>query len=168
MPQMKVGEKTIEVDDNGFIVDPDDWNMEVANVLAERSALGLLVEDHWKVIVFVREYYEKYKTATHAPGHQQADHVRRKETENLVPQRLSGVHVPDRRFAPTDRVSNARKLPSLGSIKIVLHEKTYATENFREIPFRQASDVVVANEKIGFVEVAYRNAAGLFVAGERA
>jgi TusE/DsrC/DsvC family sulfur relay protein len=63
MPQIKVGEKTIEVDDNGFIVDPDDWNMEVAHVLAERSALGPLVEDHWKVIVFVREYYEKYKTA---------------------------------------------------------------------------------------------------------
>ncbi len=63
MPQINVDEKTIEVDDNGFIVDPDDWNIAVANVLAERSAFGPLKEDHWKVIVFVREYYEKYKTA---------------------------------------------------------------------------------------------------------
>lgn len=63
MPHIKVGDKTIEVDDLGFIVDPDDWNREVADALAESSSLGSLLEDHWRVIIFVREYYEMYNIA---------------------------------------------------------------------------------------------------------
>lgn len=63
MPRLKVRDRTVEVDDLGFIVDPNSWNMAVANVLAESSSLGPLLEDHWRVIMFVRNYYEKYKNA---------------------------------------------------------------------------------------------------------
>lgn len=63
MPRIKAGNRNIELDDNGFIADPNDWNIEVAHVLAESSSLGPLQEEHWRVILFVREYYEKYQTA---------------------------------------------------------------------------------------------------------
>ena len=63
MPWMKVQNSTVEVDDRGFIVDPNDWNRDVANALAESSSLGSLQEDHWRVIMVVRDYYEQYKTA---------------------------------------------------------------------------------------------------------
>ncbi len=63
MPQIKVGNRSIELDDNGFIVDPDDWNRDVAHALAGTTPLGPLQEEHWRVILFVREYYQKYNTA---------------------------------------------------------------------------------------------------------
>ncbi len=63
MLQIAVRDRTIEVDELGFIVDPNDWNREVAGRLAESSSLGPLLEDHWRVITYVREYYEKHNTA---------------------------------------------------------------------------------------------------------
>ncbi len=45
--------------------------------------------------------------------------------------------------------------PEIACARIVLREKSYATENFRETSYRQTSDVIVTNEKIGFVEVSY-------------
>ena len=63
MLRIKALDRTIEVDEFGFIVDPNDWNKEVAGSLAKSSSLGPLTEDHWRVIMFVREDYEKYNTA---------------------------------------------------------------------------------------------------------
>jgi len=45
--------------------------------------------------------------------------------------------------------------PEIACARIVLNGHTYTTEGFRESPYRQVSDVVVQNEKVGFVEVAY-------------
>jgi signal transduction histidine kinase len=45
--------------------------------------------------------------------------------------------------------------PEITCARIVLNGKSYTTENFRESPYRQASDIIVDNEKVGFVEVLY-------------
>lgn len=45
--------------------------------------------------------------------------------------------------------------PEIACARIVLNGRSYATENFRESSYRQASDIVVNNEKVGFVEVLY-------------
>jgi signal transduction histidine kinase len=45
--------------------------------------------------------------------------------------------------------------PEITCARIVLNRRSYTTEGFQETPFRQISDVVVDNQKVGFVEVAY-------------
>jgi tRNA 2-thiouridine synthesizing protein E len=63
MPYIRVTGRTIEVDDLGFIIEPTEWDTEVAHALAENRSLDPMGEDHWQVVVYIREYYERYKTA---------------------------------------------------------------------------------------------------------
>lgn len=44
-------------DKEDFLWQADDWSEEVATALAKESGLDLLVEDHWRVIRFLREFY---------------------------------------------------------------------------------------------------------------
>jgi two-component system NtrC family sensor kinase len=45
--------------------------------------------------------------------------------------------------------------PEVACARIVLNGKSYTTPGFQETPYSQISDVIVDNEKIGFVEVVY-------------
>jgi signal transduction histidine kinase len=45
--------------------------------------------------------------------------------------------------------------PEITCARIVLNGQSYATEGFYESPYRQVADIVVHNEKVGFVEVVY-------------
>ena len=63
MPAFQIGDQTVDVDDHGFLIEPNAWNEEVAEALAESATLSPLTEDHWRVVMFVREYYLAYKTA---------------------------------------------------------------------------------------------------------
>ncbi len=45
--------------------------------------------------------------------------------------------------------------PEVTCARIVLEGRSYATEGFRETPYRQVSDIVLDNRKVGFVEVVY-------------
>ena len=49
----------IATDDDGFLLDPDDWDEEIANNIANQNNLSL-TGDHWKLIYFIREYYEEH------------------------------------------------------------------------------------------------------------
>ncbi len=53
------------LDAEGYLVDPADWNEDVARELAhvEKIELG---EDHWDVIRFMRAYYEEHQVAADA------------------------------------------------------------------------------------------------------
>ena len=63
MPAFQMGDQTVDVDDHGFLIEPNAWNKEVAEALAESVTLGPLNEDHWRVIMFLREHYFAYETA---------------------------------------------------------------------------------------------------------
>ena len=54
-----------ELDAEGYLVEPADWNEDVAQTLARRENLEL-GEDHWDVIRFMREYYEEHQVAADA------------------------------------------------------------------------------------------------------
>lgn len=53
----------IEVDEDGFIQDPSKWNEAVAKALAETEGISELTEDHWKVINYLRQYYQQFGIA---------------------------------------------------------------------------------------------------------
>lgn len=46
---------TIEVNEEGFLVNPDDWNKEIAVAVARDEGIEELTDDHWKVIEFCRQ-----------------------------------------------------------------------------------------------------------------
>ena len=58
MPDINVKGKTLQLNEDGFLVNPGEWDEDVALALA-RAEEGLeeLNEEHWKVINYIREYY---------------------------------------------------------------------------------------------------------------
>ncbi len=58
----KVNGHAIEHDAEGYIVNLDEWSKEVAAEIARAEQLEL-TEDHWKVIDFLRSYYDDYQLA---------------------------------------------------------------------------------------------------------
>jgi len=50
----------VELNDEGFLVNPKQWNDEIAAELARREGIDDLTDAHWTVIRFMRsEYFEK-------------------------------------------------------------------------------------------------------------
>ncbi|MGA2670534.1 MAG: TusE/DsrC/DsvC family sulfur relay protein [Dehalococcoidia bacterium] len=50
----------LELDDNGFLKEPEKWTEEVAIAISIRQNLDKLNKDHWKVINHIRNYYLEY------------------------------------------------------------------------------------------------------------
>jgi len=50
------------VDDEGYLIEPQDWNEEVAMQLALQENIQL-TEDHWDAIRFMRDYYADHQIA---------------------------------------------------------------------------------------------------------
>ncbi len=44
----------IEINDDGFMLNPDQWNPEIANELAVEAGIAPLTDRHWEVIDFCR------------------------------------------------------------------------------------------------------------------
>ena len=52
----EVNGKTLETTDTGYLVNHDEWNNDVANVIAQAEGLEL-TQDHWDVIEYLRDAY---------------------------------------------------------------------------------------------------------------
>jgi tRNA 2-thiouridine synthesizing protein E len=63
MPTLEWKEVKIEVDEDGFIANPEEWNVQIALALASTEGIAELTEDHWKVINYLRDYYKQYGIA---------------------------------------------------------------------------------------------------------
>lgn len=53
---------TYETDEDGYLVNLDQWNKDVGEYLAKSENLAM-TESHWEVVNFLREYYDEYKIA---------------------------------------------------------------------------------------------------------
>ncbi len=63
MANFDVKGKQIEVDEDGFLVDPDVWNQDIVEAFAKLEDVTELTEDHWKVINYLRDYYKQFGIA---------------------------------------------------------------------------------------------------------
>jgi tRNA 2-thiouridine synthesizing protein E len=59
---IEVNGKSIETDEEGYIVNLADWTEDVANTLAKDEGIDMS-ENHWEVVNFLREYYDEYQIA---------------------------------------------------------------------------------------------------------
>ena len=57
MPTMTISATNVDVNDEGFFVDPTQWTEDIARELARREGIDALTDAHWKVIRFMREEY---------------------------------------------------------------------------------------------------------------
>lgn len=51
----------VRFDDKGHLVDPSQWNEDLARLLAENAGLSLLTNSHWRVIYYLRSYYKQFR-----------------------------------------------------------------------------------------------------------
>jgi dissimilatory sulfite reductase related protein len=63
MPIFEYGSLKIQVDEDGFMENPEDWNEEVAFALASTEDVTELSEEHWKLINYLRDYFQQYGIA---------------------------------------------------------------------------------------------------------
>jgi TusE/DsrC/DsvC family sulfur relay protein len=59
---LEVGGKSIETDEEGYLVNRDDWTDDVAGAIAQAEGIDMS-ENHWEVVSFLREYYDEYQIA---------------------------------------------------------------------------------------------------------
>ena len=53
---IEVGGQTVETDKNGYLVNVDDWNEDVAKAMAETEGVEL-TDKHWDLINYLRDEY---------------------------------------------------------------------------------------------------------------
>lgn len=63
MPEIEVNGRKIEVDEDGFLVNLSDWDQDVAKYLADAEGISELGEEHWKLIDYLKKYFEEYGIA---------------------------------------------------------------------------------------------------------
>lgn len=62
MPHIEVNGKSIEVDEEGYLINLGDWSEEVANHIAQVENLAMS-DNHWEVVNFLRDYYDEFQIA---------------------------------------------------------------------------------------------------------
>jgi len=59
MGNVEILGKQLELDEDGHLKNPDDWNEEIAKEIAKHEGIEELTERHWMVINFMRKEYQE-------------------------------------------------------------------------------------------------------------
>lgn len=54
------GEISVPTDEEGYLVDPSDWDEAIAEALARREGIALS-DVHWRVLRFMREFQDEHQ-----------------------------------------------------------------------------------------------------------
>lgn len=57
MPKQVLGGIEVEVDEDGFIQEPEKWTKEMAEDLAKIEEASPMTEERWKIVNYLRNYY---------------------------------------------------------------------------------------------------------------
>ncbi len=63
MPTCELNGRKYDVDEDGFLQEPEIWNQTVACDFATTEGVTELTENHWKVINYLRNYYLQFGIA---------------------------------------------------------------------------------------------------------
>ena len=59
---IEVSGKTVETDEEGYLVNLADWSEDIANAIAKTENLEM-TPNRWEVVNFLREYYNEFQIA---------------------------------------------------------------------------------------------------------
>jgi tRNA 2-thiouridine synthesizing protein E len=77
--------KKYELDEDGYLKDWKAWDEDLAKAFAEELEIGELNENHWKVIKYLREYFEKNEVSPSLRKITKESGVSTKEMYSLFP-----------------------------------------------------------------------------------
>jgi tRNA 2-thiouridine synthesizing protein E len=101
MSTTTIGTVEVELNDEGFFVDPEQWTEEMAPELARREGIDPLTDAHWTVIRFMRKEYFDHGTGPTVRVLGKSSGVSVKELYQLFPKgpakiaaRIAGIPKP--------------------------------------------------------------------------
>jgi TusE/DsrC/DsvC family sulfur relay protein len=63
MPKVNLGGVEVEIDEDGFIQEPDKWNESIAEDLAKTEGAYPMSDDAWKLVRYLRKYFLEFEIA---------------------------------------------------------------------------------------------------------
>ena len=64
MPKATLAGMEVEIDEDGFIQEPEKWSKDMAEDLAQEESSAVPMEtDHWTLVQYIRDYYLKFEVA---------------------------------------------------------------------------------------------------------
>jgi tRNA 2-thiouridine synthesizing protein E len=63
MSGVHVNGHNVELDDDGFLINLDDWSEDIVTYLALQNNISQITDSHWKVINYLRNYFKKFGAA---------------------------------------------------------------------------------------------------------
>jgi len=64
MASIEVNGRTIELNEEGFLTHPDEWDEDIARSLAKlEEGIESMSEEHWSVVNYIRQYYLENRMA---------------------------------------------------------------------------------------------------------
>ncbi|MEW6109562.1 MAG: TusE/DsrC/DsvC family sulfur relay protein [Nitrospirota bacterium] len=99
MPVIEYSGLKINLDDEGYLVNYDDWNEKVACAIAEREEVEELKEEMMEIIKFLREYYKQYNHFPVLSGvcrnvHQEKECMQHRFMDPLKAWKIAGLPKP--------------------------------------------------------------------------
>ena len=95
--------RTLETNEEGFLLNPEDWNEALAAFLAQKEeGIQQLSEEHWNVIRFIRQHFLENQSAPMVRAMCRSTGVPLKRIYELFPSgpakgacKLAGLPKPD-------------------------------------------------------------------------
>ncbi|MGK2929860.1 MAG: TusE/DsrC/DsvC family sulfur relay protein [Acidimicrobiales bacterium] len=101
MPTTTIAGNEVELNEEGFFVDPDQWTEEMVSELAAKEDIDELDDKHWQVIRFMRQEYFAHGTGPTVRALGKTSGVSVKELYQLFPKgpakvaaRMAGIPKP--------------------------------------------------------------------------
>jgi len=63
MTTTMIADTPVDLDAEGFLTDPSEWNERIAEAIARDNGIDRLTDRHWQVVRFMRERYLANGTA---------------------------------------------------------------------------------------------------------
>jgi TusE/DsrC/DsvC family sulfur relay protein len=106
--QFEVDGRAIQTDEQGFLLDLEDWSEAFARALAQHEGIELYV-DHWELIWYFRDYYAETQSAP--TMHRMVMELGRREGRHFRDRKAYEKHLY--RLFPSDPVREICKLAGL-------------------------------------------------------
>ncbi len=101
MPVKEIAGVQVDLNDEGFMTNPDQWTEEIAVELAKEEDIQELTDGHWKIIKFMRSDYKEKGQAPTVRRMNKVGGIPTKELYDLFPKgpakkaaKISGLGKP--------------------------------------------------------------------------
>ncbi|MCK5764549.1 MAG: TusE/DsrC/DsvC family sulfur relay protein [Bacteroidales bacterium] len=102
MATKEIEYKSLDFDGDGFMINPTEWNEEVARLIAQEDDIKEMTDKHWDVVNIIRKNWEEKGMAPMVRTICQETGVRLREIYELFPLgpargacRVAGLPKPD-------------------------------------------------------------------------